>query len=367
MKKYWRLLIVAVVVLAIVAGLVCVNNAAAAKIVLEIPGLSVNYINTEGQETYVVANKSGFHWESYNEKTNKREWKTLGPNKFFSEENTLKKIIVDSDTISLSISGQRLPDRTVMTRWSDTEWTPGDTEVKHAEGTELEVGWISVNGGSINSGEIPVEERSLYAIRLYFGDAWVEYSFLVNPLNGLNDPDTDGVLNSPDQWPGYIETFSAYKFNGVTEATNNDQHFLLEDIPENKAEELVALNYYYTIAGEYDKLYNLCGSESLQISAVNTEKNYKEGYYTQEYIVSQLSTLSIEEFVNRDSGTLEMIKTNVEQNKLTEYTFVSVDFTMNFLPGQESFAQLSEGDYTFYFLCGRNQADEWKLFECYWE
>lgn len=87
----------------------------------------------------------------------------------------------------------------------------------------------------------------------------------------------------------------------------------------------------------------------------------------QEYVVRQLSTLSIDEFVNRDSAILEMIKTNVDQNQLTEYTFVEVDFTMTSPPGQEAFAELSDGDYTFYFLCGRNQAGEWKLYELYWE
>jgi hypothetical protein len=182
-----------------------------------------------------------------------------------------------------------------------------------------------------------------------------------------NDINTDSVLNSPDQWTGYVETFGAYDYKGVMEASNENQHFLLEDKPLNKPEELVALNYYYTIIGEFDKLYDLCASESLQMSAVNTEKNYNEGIYMQEYIIRQLSILPLEEFVERDSQILEMTKTNVEQNKLTEYTFVRYDFTMTSPPGQEAAAQLSDGDYTFYFLCGKDQNDEWKLYELYWE
>jgi hypothetical protein len=367
MKKYWRLLVLGIVVLVVVVGLVLINNAAVAKNVPEIPGLAVNYVNTEGQDTYIVANKSGFKWQYYNQQSKKREWKTLEPNKFLSEKNTLKTIITDNDTISLSISGKILPDRTVMKRWPDSQWIPGDTDGKHTEGTELKVGWISVNGGSIDSGEIPVEKGSLYAIWLYFGDAWVEYSFLVNPSGGQDAPNTDSALNSPDQWPGYVETFDAYEYKGVIEASNANQHFLLEDKPLNKPEELVALNYYYTIIGEFDKLYDLCDSESMQISAVNTEKNFNDGRYMQEYVIRQLSTLPLEEFVDRDSQILEMTKRDVEQNKLTEYTFVRYDFTMISPPGQEASAQLSDGEYTFYFLCGKNLADEWKLYECYWE
>jgi len=367
MKKYWRLLVLGIVLLVVIVGLVLMNNAAVAKNVPEIPGLAVNYVNTEGQDTYVVAVRSGFHWQYYNEQTNKRQWNSLRPNKFFSEKNTLKTIFADGDTIRLSISGQTLPDRTVMTRWPDSEWKPGDTDRKHTEGTELEVGWSSINGGSIVSSEIPVEEGSLYAIWLYFGDAWVEYSFLVNHSDSNDGTNTDGVLNSPEKWPGYVETFGAYEYKGVQEASYANQHFLLEDKPLNKPEELVALNYYYTIIGEFDKLYDLCASESLQISAVNTEKNFKDGQYAQEYIVRQLSTLSLDEFVGRDSQMLEITKRDVEQNKLTGYTFVRVDFTMTYPPELQGQAQLPDGDYTFYFLCGKNQSDEWKLYECYWE
>lgn len=188
-------------------------------------------------------------------------------------------------------------------------------------------------------------------------------------LNGApkDEANTDGTSNSSEEWVGYTNTFPAYEYNGVMEADNEDQHFLLEDKPQNKPEELVALNFYYEITGEYDKLYDLCGSESLQISAVNTEKNFNEGMYIQEYIVRHLTTLSMDEFVHRSTVILEMIKTNVEQNKLTEYTMVQGDFAMKSPSAQESLSELSDGGHTFYFLCGKNQNDEWKLFELYWE
>jgi hypothetical protein len=125
---------------------------------------------------------------------------------------------------------------------------------------------------------------------------------------------TAETLSMPSQWRGYVETFPAYEYTGTKNATFADRHFELQDAPQNIPEELVTLNFYYDISGEYDKLYDLCGSESLQISATNTEKNFKDGQYTQEFIVRQLSTLPLDEFLNRDSGILEMTKSDVTQN-----------------------------------------------------
>lgn len=185
MKKYWRLLIVAIIVLAVGISIAWMNYAAAQKIVAEMPGIAVNYVNDEGQDTYIVPNKSGYNWESYNEQTRKREWNQLGPNKFFSEQDTLQTIPIEGDTITLSISGQQLPDKTVMKRWPDSEWTPGDTGVKHSAGTNVDVKWYNTSG-RVDSTEIPIEQGSLYAIWVYFGDAWVEYSFLVPAEDTIN-------------------------------------------------------------------------------------------------------------------------------------------------------------------------------------
>jgi hypothetical protein len=179
---------------------------------------------------------------------------------------------------------------------------------------------------------------------------------------------TAETLSMPSLWRGYIETFPTYVYTGIKDANFADRHFELKDAPQNIPEELVTLNFYYDISGEYDKMYDLCGSESMQISATNTEDNFKDGQYTQEYIVRQLSTLPLDEFLDRNSGILEMTKRDVTQNSLTEYTLVRADHTFTISPKMKDQAQLSDGDYTFYYLCGKSQKDSnWKLYEVYWE
>lgn len=184
----------------------------------------------------------------------------------------------------------------------------------------------------------------------------------------MPEPPSEGITYHTGQWTGYVATFPEYIYTGTKDASFADRHFQLKDTPQNMPEELVALHFYYDIAGEYDSLYNLCGSESLQISATNTEKNFRDGLHKEEYIVRQLSTLSVYEFVNLDSLILELIKNDIEMNYLAEYTFVRADFTMTSPAGQQGQAELLDGDHTFYFLCGKNQADSsWKLYEVYWK
>jgi hypothetical protein len=198
----------------------------------------------------------------------------------------------------------------------------------------------------------------------------VEYktALIAMSQGNMPEPPSEGITYYTGQWTGYVATFPEYVYAGTKDASFADRHFRLKDTPQNIPEEFVALHFYYDIAGEYDKLYNLCGSESLQISATNTEKNFRDGLYKEEYIVSQLSTLSVYEFVNMDSSILELIKYDIEMNDLAEYTFVRADFTMTSPAGQKGQAELLDGDHTFYFLCGKNQTNSnWKLYEVYWK
>lgn len=59
---------------------------------------------------------------------------------------------------------------------------------------------------------------------------------------------------------------------------------------------MVALNYYYTIAGDFGALKNSCGeNKALQIVSDNEQKQFDDGIYIKTYTVHALSTLSEEE------------------------------------------------------------------------
>src|SRR5665647_2821676 len=76
----------------------------------------------------------------------------------------------------------------------------------------------------------------------------------------------------------------------------DDRHFKLDVLPQNIPEELVANNYYYNIAGEFEKLSNIYGeNEALKISARNTRNNFQEKVYIKEFVVKNLSVVKKDE------------------------------------------------------------------------
>lgn len=364
MRQTWRLWLVGGIVVAVAAVIVLVNYLDGQKIVPEKPGVAVNYTLAGGGDTYIAAGVTGYHWQYYDEKNGKRAWASLGPNGFFSDGDNVKKIQTSGETIFLELSGGvEEPDETILMRWPETDWTPGNPEAAHGEGTAVDIQW-SLVGNFLQSSAFAVEDGNLYALWLHFGDAWVEYSFLVNPGSG----EWMETLTSPGHWTGYASDFPGYQFTGVMEAEYDDRHFMLEDKPANEAEALVVNHYYFDIAGKYDELAGLYGSEPMQISAVSMRENFEEGNYIQEYLLHDLKTLTVAEFTAMDPYILEFADNMVVQESLTAYACVRAAFTMHFSPGMQAMGpQLSEGDYNFYYLCGAGENGVWKIYDVYWE
>lgn len=172
----------------------------------------------------------------------------------------------------------------------------------------------------------------------------------------------------------YVEAFAGeYTYIGETEASFADRHFLLEDLPENEAEELAALYYDAEIAGEWEKLEELCGEEALQISARNTAKSFEEGSYIREYLIHDLAVMTQEELSQLSEGELsefyrEAAWERAEEFSLETFTVVRVDLTWAY--SEEALArapQLPEGRYQRGLLCGKQNAeDDWSIYDIYW-
>ena len=189
-----------------------------------------------------------------------------------------------------------------------------------------------------------------------------------NQQDPQDTQDPQDPQNHQDEWAGYVEIFPDYTYQGAQKLSVKGRSFFLKDKPQNIAEELVAMNYYYDIAGKYDKLYEISGSKALKISAENTEMNYRDGQYVRKYTLNRLTTLTLAQFVQRDESMLEMADRAIKESSLSAYTLVRLDFTMKYPKGQEGQSQLGNGDYTFYFLCGKaGDNGSWKIYEVFWE
>lgn len=185
-------------------------------------------------------------------------------------------------------------------------------------------------------------------------------------------PTPEGVDYAAEEH--YVEAFGeGYTYTGEREAVFEDRHFLLEDLPENEAEELAALHYYDTIAGEWERLEERCGEEALQISARNTAKSFEEGSYIREYLIHDLAVMTQEELCQISEGDLsefyrEKAWERAEAFSLETFTVVKVDLTWAY--SEEALArgpQLPEGRYQRGLLCGKQNAeDDWSIYDIYW-
>ena len=179
-----------------------------------------------------------------------------------------------------------------------------------------------------------------------------------------------GCSQQISYWDSYVESFPNYNFEGVSEATFDDRYFRLEVMPQNIPEELVANDYYYNIAGEFEKLSNIYGeNEALKISASNTRKNFQEKVYIKEFVIKNLSVAKRDELKTTKSPMISSLKDYIEKYSLTEFTIIRVEVSMTY--SQEAInrgPQLGEGTYVRSFLCGKgNDEKEWKIYEVYWE
>lgn len=179
----------------------------------------------------------------------------------------------------------------------------------------------------------------------------------------------DVSKNMDNYLDSYVEIFPEYQFKGEREATFGDRHFSLEVLPQNIPEALVTKDYYYDIAGEFEKLAGICGeNDSLKISAINTKKQFYEGTYIKEYIIKELTVVKKNEIPSLPSLTFSL-KEDVEKYGLAEFTVIKAKISMTH--SEKSFnqgPQLGDGDYTRLFLCGQKKGiDAWKIYEVYWE
>ncbi len=164
-----------------------------------------------------------------------------------------------------------------------------------------------------------------------------------------------------------------YEYLGEKEVTIEDRTFKLEDLPESIKEEIVALNFMYTITGNYDGLYDITADTEIdRISIDNVEKNYLEGVYIQSYVIHNISTLTELEYDQQkfDSGEVNPLyyygwESVIEKYGLSDYEIINVEFTQ--LYPEKALAwgpQLGNGRYSRNFIVAKTDKDKnYKIYD----
>lgn len=177
-----------------------------------------------------------------------------------------------------------------------------------------------------------------------------------------------------DFFRNYQEEFEDYTYTGDTSYSSDDRTLVLEDIPENPAEQLLFASCFFNTTFEFWGLRGLQGSENLQMSVRNAAKNAAEGLYFQNITIHELAVLSKEDFTpgGKYFSDLKQVFEFVDQvnffkdgHGLAEYTVVYADFSWQWSEeALEAGTWPENGRYERLYLVGKiSERDSWHLFE----
>ncbi len=147
-----------------------------------------------------------------------------------------------------------------------------------------------------------------------------------------------------------------YTYSGETTVEIEGRSFELEEIPESSAEEVVVLDFYYSITGEFDKMKEIISdNEAHLISMENEQLDFEQGRYMQSYTIHQIETLPKD----------DKVKSIAEQYSLVEYEMINVSFTQIWSEAKlNAWPQYGNGMHSREFLVGKTKDDTvYKIYE----
>jgi len=188
------------------------------------PGGLLQYTDPENVEQVEDLLLSGYHWEVDDPFSSQQTWVTVGPNNFFTQRNEVSEILPGELAVKLQLVWVEPPDNIIIKRWPLSEWISAGFDENHSEGVDVPRSWLTL----LQKTDIgfDVERESLYGVWIYYGDDWVEYSFIVpgeDPtsydylgyFSGFENPNADSYSLDPVEWVDVedIERIDELKLN----------------------------------------------------------------------------------------------------------------------------------------------------------
>ena len=72
------------------------------------------------------------------------------------------------------------------------------------------------------------------------------------------------------------ETPQEYTFNAETNLEIDGRSFILENTPENIAEDIVVKDFLYSITGEFDKKFEILADIDVHVISIDSENQHKQ-------------------------------------------------------------------------------------------
>lgn len=149
----------------------------------------------------------------------------------------------------------------------------------------------------------------------------------------------------------------SYTFNGTSFVKLGDKYFIAEDTPNNKLEELIYLDFLYTVNGEIHKKKDILANiEPLRISLENESENTSTENYTS-YVLHSLSTIPDKQSQN--------VEHTIKKYNLTEYEIINAVFTQKHSNIRSIYdPKRGDGTYSRNYVVGKSvESDTYKIYE----
>lgn len=150
--------------------------------------------------------------------------------------------------------------------------------------------------------------------------------------------------------------------------TVGDRQLILEDSIENNLELFIYEYYKNTIEGNYSEIYNMVADGSFKTALKNDEKNFKDGKYYEKILIEEIDLSDRDDIDEINQSEKAKIKEMVEKNNWEEFAVVKAELKVKFSKEYLSSApQVGEGEMERYFLVGKPENENYKIYEFYWE
>ncbi len=209
MSRKVAIIVLASVTLAI--GLaVLISNIPFTKIDPEsMPSGSLQYVDQDKSKKTEDLYLSGYHWQVKDPASGEKMWDSTDQSNFFFRKNGVNQILPGDMEITMQLVWLEPPNNIIIKRWPLSEWTPDDSDASHSQGVDVVSSWKTHWEKTDIS--FDVERGSLYGVWIYYGNAWVEYSFIVpgeDPItydylgyfSGFNNPNAQEFTMDPIEW-----------------------------------------------------------------------------------------------------------------------------------------------------------------------
>jgi len=141
------------------------------------PSGTLQYMDQEDMKQTEPLSPSAYHWELNDPSSEEIVWQDVDPENIFHLKYATKEIMPGELEINLQLVWLESPDNIKIKRWPMSEWAPDDYDASHTKGEDVDSSW-ETHWKKTDIG-FAVERGSLYGIWIYYGNSWVQYSFIV--------------------------------------------------------------------------------------------------------------------------------------------------------------------------------------------